>query len=193
MKVSFKRKIILHFPIFMVISLIALILSYYSHYILNQKLQIIEKKDTLFNIILEARRYEKNYFLDFSREHIKKAFSYADRAKDLLNEVTTKYGRYTLDKNLEDISADLLAYERSLAALINFHEKDAAIKIDLDSAEKFQTYKRAVQEQGRKITIEFENIIIKERKFVQGLIGKSKNYRRRPAQNQKKPKWLQHS
>ena len=100
MKVSFKRKIILHFPIFMVISLIALILSYYSHYILNQKLQIIEKKDTLFNIILEARRYEKNYFLDRSREHIEKAFSYATRAKDLLNEVTTKYGKYTLNKDV---------------------------------------------------------------------------------------------
>ena len=57
MKVSFKRKVILHFPTFMIISLIVLVLSYYSHYILNQKLQIIERKDTLFNIILEARRY----------------------------------------------------------------------------------------------------------------------------------------
>lgn len=176
MKVSFKRKVILHFPTFMIISLIALVLSYYSHYILNQKLQIIEKKDMLFNIILEARRYEKNYFLDLNREHIEKALSYASRAQGLLNEVTTKYGRYTRTKNLEDIVADLLGYERSLAALLNLREKDGAINVDTDTVEKFQAYKTAVQQQGRRITTEFENIIIKERKFVQGLIGKSKIY-----------------
>ena len=51
MKVSFKRKVILHFPTFMIISLIALVFSYYSHYILNRKLQIIEKKETLFNMM----------------------------------------------------------------------------------------------------------------------------------------------
>ncbi len=176
MKLSFKRKVILHFPTFMIISLIALVFSYYSHYVLNQKLQIIEKKDTLFNIILEARRYEKNYFLDLSRDHIEKALSYATRAEDLLNDVTHRYGKYTLAKNLKDIIADLLGYERSLTALLNFHEKDGAMKVDMDGIEKFQADRAAVQQKGRKITTEFENMIIEERRFIQGLIEKSKIY-----------------
>ena len=171
LKVSFKRKVILHFPTFMIISLIALVLSYYSHYILNQKLQIIEKKDTLFNIILEARRYEKNYFLDLSRDHIEKALSYVTRAEDLMNDVTRRYGKYTLAKNLKDILADLLFYERYLTALLKFHEKDGAVKVNIDTVENFQDYKTAVQQQGRKVTTEFENMIIEERKFVQDLIG----------------------
>jgi len=176
MKVSFKRKVILHFPTFMIISLIALVLSYYSHYILNQKLQIIEKKDTLFNIILEARRYEKNYFLDFSRDHIEKALSYVTRAEDLLNEVTARYGKYTLAKNLKDISAGLVGYASSLAVLLKFHEKDGSVTVAIDTIGNIQDYKTAVQQQGRKITTEFENMIIEERKFVQDLIGKSKIY-----------------
>ena len=176
MKVNFKRKVILHFPTFMIISLIALIFSYYSHYILNQKLQIIEKKNALFNTILEARRYEKNYFLYFGREHVELAHTYVIRAIELLDDITGTYGKHTLAGNLAEINAGLRNYEHSLAALMNFHEKDGAIRVHPETLDKLQAHKEAVQRQGREITTEFENMIRKERQFVQDLIEKSKIY-----------------
>ena len=62
MKISIRGKIFLAFLIFIGLSALIWARSYYSQYILNQKIQIIERKYDLFNSILEARRYEKNYF-----------------------------------------------------------------------------------------------------------------------------------
>jgi len=167
MKISFKRKVILHFPVFMIISLFVLVLSYYSHYVLNQKLQIIEKKDNLFNIILEARRYEKNYFLYLIKEHIEKALLYTIDAKKALFEITDKYGKYTLAKNLEETGGELLKYEKSLAALIDLHEHDGSIKVSIDTLDNFQSHHKIIEQQGRKITTDFEEMITKEQELVE--------------------------
>ena len=160
----------------MIISLIMLVLSYYSHYFLNQKLQLIEKKDYLFNIILESRRYEKNYFLSFEREHIEKAISYAKRAKETLYDITDRYGKYALAKNLETMLGGIEGYERSLAAFLSLHQSDGSIAIASDTFDHFGSYRKITQQQGRKITTEFENMLRKERSHVQDLIEKSKAY-----------------
>ena len=68
MKISIRGKIFLAFAIFIGLSALIWARSYYSQYILNQKIQIIERKYDLFNAILEARRYEKNYFLSFDKK-----------------------------------------------------------------------------------------------------------------------------
>jgi signal transduction histidine kinase len=175
MKIPLGRKIILHFPIFMTISLMALVFSYYSHYILNQKLQVVERKNNILNIILEARRYEKNYFLYHNREHLDQALSYAMRAKEVLFDITERYRKYTLAQNLDSIMTEIVQYERLLTALIDFHEKDGALRIPMNS-EKFLDLNDSVQLQGRKMTTEFENMVTRERHFVRQLIGKSKIY-----------------
>ena len=176
MKINFKRKIILHFPVFMIISLFVLVLSYYSHYVLNQKLQIIEKKDTLFNIILEARRYEKNYFLSLDRKHVKEAISYVNRAKESLNHITEEYGKYTLVKNFEEMLIEILRYEKSLTAFLLLHQSDGSLKVDTDTIDNLESYRNITQKRGRKITTDFENILKNERIYVQSLIEKSKIY-----------------
>ena len=176
MKISFKRKIILHFPVFMIISLFVLVLSYYSHYVLNQKLQIIENKDTLFNIILEARRYEKNYFLSLDIKHIEEAISYVNRAKKSLNYTTEEYGKYTLAKNLEEMLIDIIRYEKSISAFLLLHQSNGSLKVDSDTIDDFERYRNITQQQGRKITTDFENILRNERIYVQSLIEKSKIY-----------------
>ena len=68
MRISIRNKILLAFSIFIVISGLIWLRSYYSQHILHQKLEIIEMKNNLFNTILEARRYEKNFFLSFYRD-----------------------------------------------------------------------------------------------------------------------------
>ncbi|MBW1800738.1 MAG: HAMP domain-containing protein [Deltaproteobacteria bacterium] len=176
MKISFKRKIILHFPVFMIISLFALVLSSYSHYVLNQKLQITEMKNNLFNIILEARRFEKNYFLHLSREHLEKARFYAGEAKIRLYDIIENYGKYTLAKNLDEMAAELVSYEKSLSRLVDLHEKDGRIKVTANTLDNFQTMYKEIEAKGRKITTKFEKIVTEERKYFQNLIKKSRIY-----------------
>ena len=73
MEISIRKKIFLAFAIFIGLSALIWLRSYYSQYVLNQKIQIIERKYDLLNTILEARRYEKNYFLSFDKENIVEA------------------------------------------------------------------------------------------------------------------------
>ena len=75
---------------FMVISGLIWLRSYRSQYILNQKIQIIERKYDLFNTILEARRYEKNYFLTFDRKNIDQTLTYVNTAEDILHDILSK-------------------------------------------------------------------------------------------------------
>jgi len=160
----------------MIISLLVLILSYYSHYVLNQKLQVIEKKAILLNIILEARRYEKNYFLYLNGEYVAKALSYVNQARDTLSEISEKYGEYALTKNLEEKLNQILQYEKSLTTLLSFHTSEGSLKASIDNSDHFGKYRKIVQQLGRRITTDFEYMLREERTYVQNLILKSKIY-----------------
>ena len=166
MKVSIRQKIFLAFAIFMVISGLIWMRSYHSQYILNQKIQIIERKYELFNTILEARRYEKNYFLTFDRKNIDQTLNYVNTAENSLRSILTKYGKYTLAKNLDERITELEEYKDALVNLLK-PKKTGGLAVPEDSIQ-------LIQKQGRKITSELEKIVKKESKFTRDLIGKSK-------------------
>ena len=98
MRLTLRRKIILALSLFFFAGASLWLLNYYKHSILNLKLQILEKKDDLFNTILEARRYEKNYFLYNQPQNLEEALAYARQAEQKLSEIITRYGSYTIDK-----------------------------------------------------------------------------------------------
>jgi len=166
MKISIRKKIFLAFAIFMVISGLIWMRSYHSQYILNQKIQIIERKYDLFNTILEARRYEKNYFLTFDRKNIDQTLTYVNTAEKTLRSILTKYGKYTLAKNLDERITELEEYKESLVNLLKL-QKNVDLAVPEDSIQ-------LIQKQGRKITSELEKIVKKESQFTRDLIGKSK-------------------
>jgi len=176
MKISFSRKVILHFPIFMIVSLVILILSYYSHYVLNQKLQVVEKKDILFNTILEARRYEKNYFLYLKKEHVQKALFYAQDAKKKLFDILDKYRKYTFSQSLEKILFDLQHYERYLTTLLELHKLYGNFSVAVESFDMVRKHHEGIKYHGRKITVKLEELVRQDRKYVHNLIQKSKIY-----------------
>ncbi|HUV76734.1 MAG TPA: HAMP domain-containing sensor histidine kinase, partial [Desulfobacterales bacterium] len=140
--------------------------SYYSQYILNQKIQIIERKYDLFNAILEARRYEKNYFLSFDKENIVQALDYVRHAEEILRNILTVYSKYTLAKNLDQRITELVTYKESLVDLLKLQEEGhlvvSPVTIEL------------IRKQGKILTSELEKIVKKESQFVKDLIGKSK-------------------
>lgn len=166
MKISIRKKILLAFAMYMVISGLIWLLSYHSQYILNQKIQIIERKYDLFNTILEARRYEKNYFLTFDQKNIKQALTYVTEAEDILRSILAKYIKYTLAKNLDERITELDEYKDSLVNLLKMQENGHLI-VPQDSIQ-------LIRKQGRIITSELEEIVKKESQFTRDLIGKSK-------------------
>jgi len=166
MKISIRGKIFLAFLIFIGLSALIWARSYYSQYILNQKIQIIERKYDLFNSILEARRYEKNYFLSFDKENIVQALDYARQAEEILRDILTKYGKYTLAKNLDQSITELVTYKESLVNLLKLQEEGHLV-VPPDSIE-------LIRRQGRILTSELEKIVKKESEFTRDLIGKSK-------------------
>ncbi|MEJ2726793.1 MAG: hypothetical protein P8175_19590, partial [Deltaproteobacteria bacterium] len=101
MKLSLRRKIILTFVLFLLAGVAIWSANYYKHRLLTRKLQILEKKTDLFNTILEARRYEKNYFLSLELGSLLEAKSYVRLAEKKLSSIISNYGQYTLAKNLK--------------------------------------------------------------------------------------------
>lgn len=166
MKISIREKIFLAFVIFIGLSALIWARSYYSQYILNQKIQIIERKYDLLNTILEARRYEKNYFLSFDKENIVQALDYARQAEDILRNILTKYSKYTLAKNLDQRINEVVTYKESLVALLKLQEEGYLV-VPPDTIE-------LIRKQGKILTSELEKIVKNESQFVRDLIGKSK-------------------
>jgi len=166
MKISIRKKVILSFAIFIGISAIIWFRSYHSQYVLHQKLQIIERKNSLFNTILEARRYEKNFFLSLDKKNIDQALDYIDEAENILSNLTSEYDKYTLAKNLPERLIELKAYKKSLLELLEL-QNNGTLLIPRKTI-------ISIQQQGHKITAELEKTVKKEGQFTQDLAGKSK-------------------
>jgi signal transduction histidine kinase len=166
MKISIRKKVFLAFAIFIGLSSLIWLRSYYSQYILNQKIQIIERKYDLLNAVLEARRYEKNYFLSFDKKNIVEALDYVRQAEDVLREILTQYGKYTLAKNLDESIVELVTYKESLTNLVKL-QKEGHLLAPPDAVE-------LIRKQGRILTSKLEKIVRKESQFTRNLIGKSK-------------------
>jgi len=166
MRISIRNKILLAFSIFIVISGLIWLRSYYSQYLLHQKLEIIEMKNNLFNTILEARRYEKNFFLGFDKANIKQALDYLVEAENILANITAEYGKYTLAKDLPERLSEIKAYKTSLSELLRLQE-NGVLFVSQDTV-------KLIQGQGRKITTALEHIVAQEGQFTRSLVKRAK-------------------
>jgi signal transduction histidine kinase len=176
MRISIRKKITITLSLFLLMGGAMWFLNYYKHYVLNQKLQILEKKDDLFNTILEARRYEKNYFLYMETNSLEDSLSYALQAEEKLVKIIENYGRYTLDKTLDNKLNNLRQYEKALAALLVLHQKKGSPITNPDLIETFSKRQETIRTLARNITEDMEKILNQERRYVNQLIGESKIY-----------------
>lgn len=167
---------ILAFTIFVLVGGLIWFLNYHKHHLLNQKLQVTEKKEDLFNTILEARRYEKNYFLYLDVNNLKEALSYIRLAEKKLLNIIEKHSKYTLAGNLDESLRDLQRYEHSLDILLGFYEKSGSLKLDVPLLKDFAAHRKESRALGRKITGDMERMVSGERKYVYQLVEESRIY-----------------
>lgn len=170
-RVSIRKKIVLAFIALVLIGWAIGYLSYYQSHVLNQKLRLVEMKENLFNSILEARRYEKNFLLTFHSEYLQQALFYAHQSKDILETILKRYHRFTLAKNLETRLDDLGAYEKALTNLLGF--QGIVFSNETKIGKDYLRYKELIEEVGRNITTDMETMISDERYYIKKLIAKS--------------------
>jgi len=142
-------------------------MNYYTHYQLRHKLQLIEQKTDLLNTVLEARRYEKNFFLYFNQSDLKQAITYAETAveqqKDIIRKHEKDISLETLDIQRYSLQEYLNALSRLTASYDQNPQQTASF---LPSQERIRTV-------GKKITDSIEKIVVHERTNVQALIQKA--------------------
>ena len=165
---SIRKKIILAFIALVLTGGAVGFLAYYQHHVLNQKLQLLEMKENLFNSILEARRYEKNFLLTFHTKHLQSSISYVRQSEDSLKTIIDKYRKFALAGNLQTSFDQLGAYEKALTKLLGFRKADGK-EGDAD----FVRHTEKIERLGRDITVDMETMISNERSAIKKLIGKS--------------------
>ncbi|GBC63168.1 sensor histidine kinase [Desulfonema ishimotonii] len=171
MQISLRKKIYIHFCVFMAVNGLIWFLSYYGDYELNQKLQIIDKKNDLLSTVLEARRYEKNFFLDGDRAHLKQAIAYVDAIEYKLRHIINAHGKYTLTRDFNPKLADIRAYDHALQQLLA--TTDAGVRTGKAPEESVAVHKK-ISEMGHRITEDFDQLVRQERLHVRRLIGRSR-------------------
>lgn len=169
MKVSIRKKIVISFFIFIIASTLIWFLNYYKHQLLTLKIQIVEEKDRVFNKILEARRYEKNFFLFNDSEDLEHALLYIGEAHLRLSMIISDYGDYTLERNLNVQLHELDVYKKALNSAIDLLKTNGFEKNPTGIFPQLEDDKRRIRDVGRKLTEDFETIVNAERKHISRL------------------------
>jgi len=176
MAIGIRKKIGISFFIFMLVSTLIWFANYYKHELIYEKLQIIEKKDYLFNKILEARRYEKNYYLFENPDDLRESINYVMEAQDWLQEIIRAHGAYTLERDLEARYRELDEYRQALLSALGDTLTGVPTPLPDETTAEIADHQERIRNLGRKITDDFEGIIVSERRLVGRLIQESTYY-----------------
>lgn len=176
MQLNIRKKILFSYTISVAVGGLIWILSYYYHNDVSRELRIIEEKDYIFNDILEARRYEKNYFLTTHPDHIDQAFLYATNAQHRMQNIVALYAKYPVPDNLRKWLTDIKAYKTSLLTLQTLHREADPARNSGKSRDALRVQHTELHLLGRKMTANIEKAVNRENKYVQRLISKSKTY-----------------
>lgn len=170
MQISIRKKVVLTIGAYIIVAGVLWLLNFHNGLTLNEKLRIIEKKEDLLNTILEARRYEKNYFLTRNSSHLSEAVAFISKAEDKLQNIIAHHARYAATPDLDRSLVDLKDYGASMGALAGSqteHLTDAAGPVPGQNV---------IRVLGREITDEIETMVQTERQQISRLIRGAKFY-----------------
>lgn len=174
-RMSIRHKIIIAFLLVIAAGTFLWVLFYYCQYTLQKKICLLEAKSDLLNTILEARRYEKNFFLYKKEEDLKKTIIYIDSAYNQLETILHKYGRFAYAKDLDSFKKKLSQYRTELSELMNLYKNgrlntERLSRIDLDAKQAL------IRDLGRNITAHVEEMLNNEKIITKRLLKTMSNY-----------------
>ncbi len=148
--------------------------NYYSNSQINQKLIIIEKKKDLLDTILEARRYEKNFFLRKDIKDLAQALVYIDKTAQKQKAIESNFAELLLDlSSLTQRTRLIEEYRKNTQMLYDLCSVDAG---SFSGEEKIGEIREVVTRIGRQLTTDIEQVEKKEKEQVYYLLNISRKY-----------------
>ncbi len=148
--------------------------NYYSNSQINQKLIIIEKKKDLLDTILEARRYEKNFFLRKDTKDLAQALVYIDKTAQKQQAIESNFAELLLDlPSLTQRTRLIEEYRKNTQMLYDLCSVDAG---SFSGEEKISEIREVVTRIGRQLTTDIEQVEKKEKEQVYYLLNISRKY-----------------
>jgi two-component system, NtrC family, sensor kinase len=176
MRISFRKKIIVVLTVYMLVGGTIWFLNYYNNALINRKLRIIEKKEDLLNTILEARRYEKNFFLTLNGHHLDSAIMFLRQAEEKMTGLTQAEAANPVGKGLALRMADLDDYRSAMSRLLELSAAGTASPQNQISSAEIETNQATIRRMGRVITEASEAMVSVDRELINRLILNSQFY-----------------
>ncbi len=177
MKFNLRQKIFLHFLVFLLVNSAIWVFIYYSNLTVNRKLIVIEKKKELLDLVLEARRYEKNFLLRKSIADLQQAISYVGKTHEKQAVIETDFAELLDDPvSVKKRTRTIEDYKRTLENLLAVfiaHEESGR---DPEKDEEVSRLEESVTLLGRILTTDIEEIEKREKERVFNLLTRSRNY-----------------
>ncbi len=157
MNLNIRQKVALVFGASIVV--IALIAGYSYYYLkaIELKQHVVEVSNDLREIILEIRRYEKNYLLYGFEEDLQLNLSQIDLALKTLAQIMPEGSNLKIAKDLKSLEAELLAYQH-LMQQIPTHQPRPQVSAQQEE-EMRERGKRLVELSGQLVAFERQRIL----------------------------------
>jgi two-component system NtrC family sensor kinase len=175
MNLTLRRKIILTFVVFLLVGGVFWSMNYFKARHLERTIQILEKEHDLLNTILEARRYEKNYFLTMEYRNLQDALSYVQGGEDALSSIMAEKGPRILTYNLNDKLQKIGEYKSALTALSDYYE-EGSLKFPSELMQNLVRHDEEVRSAGKRITGDVELMLEEEGRYVIRLVAEARTY-----------------
>ena len=127
----------------------------------EEKTELLELAYNLNNIILEVRRYEKNFLLYYKEEALQENKRYLEQAIETEKTILSRGGRLKIAPMLMEFDQHLLGYQSSMEQLSR--QKS-------DNSDEYNQMVDRLREQGKKMTELSEDLVTFERNQIHGIL-----------------------
>ena len=174
MKFSLRQKISFLFLVFMAVNGSIWLFNYYSTATVNDKLILIERKKDLLDTVLEARRYEKNFFLRKDINDLTQALSYIKKTAEKQRVIEMQFSGLIEDMpSVHQRTRTIAAYQQHMENLYQYYNADIGSPEQLKQIKSIQ---QAATRLGREVTTDIETVERRERERVFELLDRSRDY-----------------
>ena len=155
---NIRQRLLFSFMMFLFPILLLGLVSYYNLQQLEDKFMIVESADDLSNIILEIRRYEKNYFLFFREEDLNENKRFILDAIKLVNELIPSIKDQEQQRSISRLSLALEGYHHYINRIRHSY-------LDVTNSEKKELMNQ-LRNSGQKLVQLSSDLVMFERRLI---------------------------
>lgn len=161
-RLNIRQKLIIVFIAFALTTGALGLVSYYNLVRVGDKILVVESADDISNLILEVRRYEKNYFLYSSIRDYKETLRYIDETFKLMKVLQPSIDKLRLNSRQDSIRDELKTYQVLFNKIrstddLDYLQKELLLDQLRDSGHALVSLSKNMVMYERKVIIEINN------------------------------------